>query len=485
MTEQQTIQNWLIKRAQLTPNRVAIHFHTQTVTFLELSTKVSEVAGQLSFFGLKKGVTVAVLLKNHIDTVYIIHALQLLGCRTVLLNHRLSNTELTWQIKDSESQFVITENEWKKNIQGKNILMKSEIFNTPKITFVRNDEFFLSDVCTIMYTSGTTGYPKGVIQTYGNHWWSAIGSVLNLGLSESDAWALAVPLFHISGFSILMRSVIYGIPVILFERFDEREINLYLQQGKATIISVVSSMLLRLLDDLGDTSYHPTFRCMLLGGGPASLSLLERCKERNIPVYQTYGMTETSSQIVTLSPEDSLKKLGSAGKTLFPSNLKIVKNGKEVGPKEEGEIVVKGPNVTPGYFKREETNKKSFQDGWFYTGDIGFVDEEGYLYVLDRRSDLIISGGENIYPAEVENVLLSHPSIKEAGVVGVEDNKWGHIPCACIVLREKVEILDIQIFCEEHLAKYKVPKKWVIIDELPRNASNKLLRRELKKYFSE
>ena len=218
---------------------------------------------------------------------------------------------------------------------------------------------------------------------------------------------------------------------------------------------------------------------MLLGGGPAALPLLEECVRKEIPVFQTYGMTETSSQIVTLSPEDSLRKLGSAGKPLFPSQIKIIMDGdREAGRLETGEIVVKGPNVTLGYLNKNEELK----DGWVHTGDMGYFDEEGFLFVLDRRSDLIISGGENIYPAEIEGVLNSHPFIRESGVIGKKDDQWGEIPIAFIVGSRSITKEEISEYCLEKLAKYKVPKEIYFISEIPRNASKKILRRQLRTF---
>ncbi|MED5077855.1 AMP-binding protein, partial [Geobacillus stearothermophilus] len=211
--------------------------------------------------------------------------------------------------------------------------------------------------------------------------------------------------------------------------------------------------------------------------------LLEACKEKGIPVYQTYGMTETASQIATLAPEYSLTKLGSAGKPLFPAELCILKDGKPAAPHEAGEIVVKGPNVTKGYWQRPEATAQAIRGGWFFTGDIGYLDEDGFLYVLDRRSDLIISGGENVYPAEVEAVLLSHPDVEEAGVTGVENETWGQVPYAFVRLKRGAspDEAALRAFCRERLAKYKVPARIYFVDELPRNAAQKLLRRELKR----
>lgn len=485
----QKIPNWLIKRAYLTPNRVAVSFNGEDITFHELYNRSKLVAEQLHTAGIQKEDHVAVLLKNHMNMVVVLHALQLIGCPAVLLNNRLQVQELIYQITDSQSKFLISQNTFSdvcSSVDGslqQPTLYMEKLGNLKGTPFDEVTEFSLEDVCTIMYTSGTTGRPKGVLQTYGNHWSSAISSALNLGVNEHDAWLTAVPLFHISGFSTLIKSVLYGMPVVLFEKFDEAEINQALIDGKATIMSVVSTMLQRMIHELGNRNYHSTFRCMLTGGGPVPLSLLETCKKKNIPIFQTYGLTETSSQIATLAPEDSIRKLGSAGKPLFFSEIRIEKDGKQACPNEVGEIIVKGPNVTKGYFHLEEVNQNSFtNDGWFHTGDIGYMDDEGFLFVLDRRSDLIISGGENIYPSEIENVIQTHPEIKEVSVVGMDDSEWGQIPVAFYAVKNqsKVTGLDLEKYCLQKLAKYKVPKRWIQVEELPKNASNKVLRRVLK-----
>ncbi len=483
-----TIPNWLKQRVYLTPDRLALTFQNQKWTFKQLWDNVQQYAGKIQTLSIVKGEQIGVLVKNDPSSVMIIHALQQVGVTTVLLNNRLSVSELSFQIDDANIQHLIFHDSFREKVtsieQECSVLKTHSISELHSLAFSEitvEDTFTLDDVCSIMYTSGTTGNPKGVQQTYGNHWWSAIGSALNMGLSDYDRWLCAVPLFHISGYSILMRSVIYGIGVSLHEHFDEKQINQELQAGSTTIISVVSSMLQRLLVDLDEGHYHPRFRCMLLGGGPAPKPLLEKCKSRNIPVVQTYGMTETSSQIVTLSPEHSLTKLGSAGKPLFPCEVMIQTSAhSSQSGNREGEILVKGPNVTIGYLNRDEANEKSFSNGWFHTGDIGYLDDEGFLYVLDRRSDLIISGGENIYPAELEGVLLSHPRIREVAVVGVPSTKWGEVPCAFIVEDEDCNDIELSEFCKQRLASYKVPKVFVRIDELPRNASQKVLRRKLK-----
>lgn len=480
----QSIPNWLKQRAMLTPHREALIYEEQSWTFLEMQQKSEQYAQKIARFFLNKNDVVAVLLKNRPHAVWIIHALQQLNVQTVFLNKQLTTEELTYQLKDSQATLLICENEFKvilKEFEEKSLKVTTvaDLNCMPSQSVDTREMFPLDDVCSIMYTSGTTGKPKGVLQTYGNHWWSAVGSVLNLGLNENDAWLCTMPLFHISGLSILIRSIVYGIPVYLMEQFDEKKVNQLLQTGKITIMSVVSTMVQRMLADLGEKKYAPALRCLLLGGGPAPKPLLEACKSKGIPIFQTYGMTETASQIVTLSPEDSLKKLGSAGKPLFPAQIRIISEEGTPGAHTIGEIMVKGPNITKGYLNRPDANKASFQDDWFLTGDIGSIDEEGYLYVLDRRSDLIISGGENIYPAEIEEVLIAHDAIAEAGVAGVDDPEWGKVPYGFVVSLETVSEAELLAFCRSKLAKYKVPKRIIFVNALPKTASNKLLRREL------
>ncbi|MGG0719738.1 o-succinylbenzoate--CoA ligase [Robertmurraya massiliosenegalensis] len=484
----QTIPNPIIKRSYLTPDRVAIHFENKDYTFQELYELGCRKAGYLQKLGVKKGDYVACLLKSHFETAVFLVSLQLIGGTAVLLNNRLTAEELVWQINDSKANILITEKDFVEKVQtvetrfeSLTTVWKETIDAVPFEEPIILEEIDLETVCTVMYTSGTTGNPKGVLQTYGNHWWSATGSALNLGIHEEDSWLCAVPLFHISGYSILMRSLIYGMKMVLHESFQTDKVIESIKREKVTIMSVVTTMMNRLLDALGEEKLPDNFRCMLLGGGPAPLPVLEQCVERNIPIYQTYGMTETSSQIVTLSPEYSIEKLGSAGKPLFPSQLKIVdSDGAEVDAYQSGEIIVKGPNVTKGYLHREHDYEQYFLDGWFKTGDIGYLDKDGFLFVQDRRSDLIISGGENIYPAEIEGVITSHPNIEDAGVIGIEDEKWGQIPVAFVAKSGELTEEEIIEFCRGKLANFKLPKKVYFVDQIPRNASRKLLRRVLR-----
>jgi O-succinylbenzoic acid--CoA ligase len=215
---------------------------------------------------------------------------------------------------------------------------------------------------------------------------------------------------------------------------------------------------------------------------------LEECARRGVPVVQTYGLTETGSQVATLAPRDALTRLGSAGKALFPNELRIVDEvGQLAASGEPGEIVVRGPVVTAGYADRPEETARAIRDGWLHTGDLGYLDDDGYLFVLDRRTDLIVSGGENVYPAEVEAVLLAHPAVEEACVVALPDVEWGQVAVAAVRLRAEanVDSGDLLEFCRTRLARYKVPREIRFAAELPRNASGKLLRRVLRDAWRE
>lgn len=488
MTE--IIPHWLQKQADLSPGRLALETPDgTTITFGDLHKAVDIRARKLTSLGVKQGSRIAVLSHNSVEMVMLVHAMSYIGATLILLNTRLTAAEWSFQLQDSEAELLLTEARFEKQAKDTGVpSMTIELLqNQPEKEYKCCTELQLDDVFTIIYTSGTTGNPKGVEHTYGNHWWSAIGSALNLGLSQEDKWLSPLPMFHVGGLSTIFKSAIYGMPLYVTESFDEKVVQTAIMERGVTIVSVVTVMLQRLLrlQEEDGVTYPEKFRCMLLGGGPAPLHLLEESKTRDIPVFQSYGMTETASQIVTLSPEDSIRKLGSAGKALVPAQLRIMSESGFAKPEEPGEIQVKGPMITKGYYRNPDATDGAFREGWLATGDIGYTDKEGYLYVLDRRKDLIISGGENIYPAEVEGVLTSHPGIKEAAVIGKADTNWGAVPVAFLVKSAEVSADELQAYCQEKLARYKIPKYWHFVDELPRNASNKLMRYKLQHLLDE
>lgn len=490
---------WLHRQAELQPGGLALLVAGDPAasrdercwTFAALDAAATALAERLRAAGVQPGQTVAALAANEPGYVVLIHALIRAGAVLVPLNVRLTPAELAWQVADSgadwliygqgfgETAAAVAAHPSSEPVQATRAPSRSKgrpcllsladlagagpaaaasagpaappstgdtgaagvpasaaVPSTASTAGLRAAIDLAAPHC-IIYTSGTTGRPKGAVLTYGNHFWSAVQSALNLGLHRDDRWLCCVPLFHVSGLSIVFRSVIYGIPMVLHRRFDPAAVNASIERHRVTVISVVATMLQRMLDERGPRPYPEHLRCVLLGGGPAPRPLLEACAARGIPVVQTYGMTETASQFATLAPADALRKLGSAGKPLFFNRLRIVdERGRDLPPGQVGEIAVQGPTVSPGYHRRPDATSRAWRDGWFHTGDLGYLDEEGYLYVADRRDDLIISGGENVYPAEVEAVLLAHPAVEEAGVVGVPDPEWGQVPVAVVRLRD-------------------------------------------------
>ncbi len=528
--------NWLSRRAADQPEAPALIAGMDARwSFAELAARAGAVAQRLAKAGIGPGDHVAVLLTNGPCYVEVVHALTRLGAILIPLNLRLTPAEIAWQIEFAHARLLVydaTTAEAAGEIADlcpavPRLALDERYDPVADATIARGDaRIDLAAVQCIMFTSGTTGRPKGALLTYGNHWWSAIGSALNLGLQAHDHWLACLPLFHIGGLSILMRSVIYGIPVVFPEAagrpargFDPDAVNRTIAAEGVTIISVVSTMLQRMLEAQGNRPYPPALRCVLLGGGPAPRALLEECARRGVPVVQSYGLTESASQVATLAPADALRKLGSAGRPLLPNELRIAPMQEDEGapdarvsdrgtqrelgrlrtdqdgraenaaiqaPDIEGEILVRGPSITPGYLPPDgdlaAPQSAVDADGWLHTGDLGYLDREGYLYVLDRRADLIISGGENIYPAEVEAILLSHPAIAEAAVYGLQDERWGQRVAAAVVPRPDATLDQAELiaFSRARLAGYKVPTSLRIVPALPRNAAGKLLRRELR-----
>lgn len=507
MNSASTVPDWLSRRAATSPHRVAVTSGDVTWSFAELDRRSRQTARRLATLGIAAGDRVAVLMTNDLAYPATLHGISKLGAVAVPLNVRLAQAELVWQVRHSNSALLLCNEVMRE--QAAQVAATSGVpwvqaaggqpgtepaSGVPTLEQVEESavtlacDIDLGRVHTILYTSGTTGRPKGTMLTYGNHWWSAVASALNLGQQHSDCWLACMPFFHAGGLAVLMRSIIYGMPVLLHDGFDPQRVNRAIDRDGVTIVSVVSNMLSRMLDARGDKPYPKTLRCVLLGGGPVPRALLQRSAALGIPVIQTYGLTETASQVATLSPADALRKLGSAGQALLPFEIRIVPPGgsplaaSSTGASVVGEIAVRGPNVMKGYLDDESATHAALREGWLYTGDIGYLDEEGFLFVLDRRDDLIISGGENVYPAEVEAALLAHPAVGEAAVVGADDARWGQVPVAFVVLRsdQRVGTEELVEHCAQRLARYKVPVKVAFVSQLPRNAAGKLMRHRLR-----
>lgn len=344
------------------------------------------------------------------------------------------------------------------------------------------------DAALVLFTSGTSGRSKAAVLTWENLRASAQASIELLGRRDTDRWLCCLPLFHIGGLSILIRAVMTGTSVALHEGFDVHELNRAVEEDRITRVSLVATMLTRLLDLRGERAAPSDLDLVLLGGGPASQALLSRAHRLGYPVAPTYGLTEAASQVATCPPRKWLASSGDLSGGLAPlpgTEIRIVEpsdseaaEGSEPGV---GEIEVRGPTVMAGYLGDPAATARALRAGWLRTGDLGMLDDAGCLRVFDRRSDLIVSGGENVYPAEIESTLLEHPAIAEAGVVGIADAVYGARPKAFVVAAagRSLEPDSALAFCRERLAPYKVPVEVVLVDSLPRTASGKLRRREL------
>ena len=439
------LDNWLAQRAQSCPDRVALVADGSSVTYAELEAEATWVARRLGAYGVRRGATAALTMNPGREQVVLIHALMKLGAVLLPLSPRLGPQE-RGAVMAAERPAI--------DLSDAGQLTQTEA-DLPLL-----GEHDMDELHCLILTSGSSGPPRTVGLSYGNHLWSAVGSAFNIGVQPEDRWLCCLPLSHISGLSIVMRSVIYGTTAVLHDGFDTDRVAATIGDGEATVVSLVATMLIRLLEAGADLSGP---RAILVGGGPVPAEALEQALGRGATVVQTYGLTEACSQVTTLSPADARRKLGSAGRPLLTTHLRI----------EKGEILVQGPTVAPGC---------ADDDGWLHTGDLGRIDEEGFLYVEDRIDDMIVSGGENVIPAEVEQVLLRHPAVLDAAVIGREDPEWQQAVTAVVVLEggSSATADELRRHCAASLAAFKVPKRVELAAALPRTASGKLLRRALR-----
>ncbi len=439
------LDNWLAQRSQSCPDRTALAADGVDVTYAELEAEATWVARRLAAHGVRRGSIAALTMHPRREQVVLFHALMKVGATLLPLSPRLTA---------SERSAIVAAEEPTVDLDDAGELTQTEA-DLPLLG--END---MDDVCARVLTSGSSGLPKPVGLTYGNFLWSAVGSGFNIGVDPADRWLCCLPLSHISGLGIVMRSVIYGTTAVLHDGFDIDHAGAALERDGITVVSVVTTMLTRLLDAGVDLSGP---RAILVGGGPVPEEPLQEAIAKGATVVQTYGLTETCSQVTTLAPADASRKLGSAGRPLLTTHLRIL----------DGEILVQGPTVAPGH---------ADADGWLHTGDLGHIDDEGFLYVKDRIDDLIVSGGENVVPAEVEEVLLRHPEVADAAVIGREDPEWQQAVTAVVVLEAGSVATpdDLRRHCGESLAGFKVPKRVELAAALPRTPSGKLMRRALR-----
>lgn len=500
------MQDWLEARVQVSPNQIAIQTigsqGDRILTYRQLASEVDRLTPHLIYAGITQKNKVAVLLSS-IPYLTLIPALMRIGVTIVPLNTRLTSDEIMWQVENTACDVLLTDLEHKaiaREIAQSLIKVyllsgKRPDLNLPSLSSIEAFEiepalprsFNLEDPLAIIHTSGTSGQPKGAILTYNNIYQSAMASAYRIGVLPDDRWLCVLPLYHVGGLSIILRSLLYGAAVDLFPYFDVCLINEKMTKEPITLVSLVPTMLQRLLDARREL-WNPKLRLVLLGGAAPSPELVQRCVDEGIPIATTYGLSEASSQVATSTPELVIKKPASVGKPLMFTQVRVVDEQGDVMPANEvGELIVKSPTVMQGYYNNPEATAKTVRDGWLYTGDMGYIDDDGDLFIVQRRSDLIVTGGENVYPVEVENAIRQHPDIKEVVVVGVDDVEWGQKAAAAIQLEagKQVSPEEIMDFAREHLAGYKIPREIKFVTEFPQTGSGKIQRKEVRKVFED
>jgi O-succinylbenzoic acid--CoA ligase len=422
------VEAWIARAARTRGQGPALETSAASLSYDQLYQRARAAAGGLTEGGVGTGDRVALALPSD-ELVIALHGCTLIGAVAVPIDLRLRAGERA------------------ERAAGAKLVLEQPI-SGPSVS---PRPLRLGDTATVMYTSGTTAGPKAVLLSYDNWLWNAIGSALALGLDPAERWLCPMPLAHVGGLSVALRSVIYATTVLLHRRFDVAAVLGALMDSdqRVTLVSLVPTMLSRLLD--AGLRHPPALRWVLLGGGPIAPALLERARTAGVEVAPSYGMTEACSQIAT------------AGSPLFGFELRIA---------DDGEVLVRGPAVAAGALA---------EDGWLHTGDLGSLDERGRLSIEGRKADTIISGGENVAPIEVEAALLEHPGVTDAAVLGRPDPEWGEAVIAKVVLRTAggVGPEDLRRHCAARLAPFKVPKQIEVVKELPRGPTGKLLRREL------
>lgn len=472
--------DWLQARARTTPQALALLIGEDRWHYGELDQLVDRYAGWLGTLNLE-GRPLGVLLPNGLPYVAFVHACARAGIVIIPLNLRLTGTELTYQLTVTDCRMVIAqEDDREKFSEEVHVLNPPDEEALETASRIRPAYRTADAVQAIVFTSGTTGRPKAVPITFKQHFYSAIASAFHLGVDANDIWLSCLPLYHMGGLAIFFRSCLYGTAVDLHARFDVEAIGASLKTIPITLISLVPTMLVRLM--AAGVGWPSALRMVLLGGAATPPDLVAKAAAQGVPTAVSYGMTEAASQIATLLPPRAVQKPGCVGRPLLFGQVKIVEeSGAEAAVNQYGDIWVSGPNIARGYLAQPAENARRFVDGWFNTGDIGYLDDDGDLWLVQRRSDLIISGGENVYPAEVERALSQHPAVAEVVVVGLEDPEWGQQVAAMVVVVpgttvSKTALLD---YGRAHLAGYKLPRQVAFVDALPRTASGKVARRQV------
>lgn len=500
---------WLTKRAFLTPDREAYvdGDGRERLTFAELNARCNQTANALLAAGVAKGERVGLLLMNSVQFVEAYFAVAKIGAVVVPLNWRLVADELEFILKDSGTTRLVFDDDFVDTVadlhargdktdvaQWLQVAQGDAAYFAQDYTAFRNaapaDEPAIGarddDMLYIMYTSGTTGLPKGVVHTHNTCVWACITIAASTYFADGDRFLSPLPMFHVGALTPLTVGVYRGVTTVVMRSFDPVRVWEIVDAEKVTTGLAVPAMLNFMLQVPNLERFdHSRWRWCMSGAAPVPEALIEAYAKIGLEIQQVYGLTESCGPAALIDADNALKRIGSTGKAFYHTDVRIVDaDGNDCPVDEPGEVLVAGPHIMREYWNRPDATAETIVDGWLHTGDVARMDADGFIYIEDRIKDMIISGGENVYPAEIEKVLQTHPGISEAGVVGQPSERWGESPFV-VAVRTDPELTEADVieFCRGKLAGYKQPKGAAFVDVLPRNPSGKILKRLLREQF--
>lgn len=483
-------------RARHAPQAEAFVDGTSRLTFSEAVKKVERLAAVLLREGVGPGDRVGICCKNSVDMACVVFAVARAGAIGVFINWRLTTAEIDYVLIDSGARLVIHDDAFNDKIGATSL--------APGLTFALSRLMTLLDSAkvemggipaigpespaVIMYTSGTTGKPKGVVLSHANLTWTGQANLASADWQSDDRYLVVAPLFHIGGFAGFMANILVGCTSILMGDFSPAGVWKTVKDERITSMMTVPAMLAAILASLDDdpTVDTSTLRSVICGASAVPATLIEAYRQRALTVRQVYGATESGGAVTFWSPKNGAGRAGSQGRPVFFAEVRIVDPAtmQDVEQGSPGEVWCRSPMVFIGYWNNPEATAEVMQDDWYRTGDVGIIDEDGALYIVDRLKDLIISGGENLYPAEIESAIGTLPGVAEVAVVGRADARWGEVPVAFVVRKQGAEVSrDVVLaWCKDHLGSFKCVKDVIFVDALPRNGVGKVLKRSLREH---
>ncbi|GAB3876570.1 long-chain fatty acid--CoA ligase [Hymenobacter segetis] len=493
-------KDWVAKWALYSPHQTALkELDTdRAYTYAELNQAANHLAAELTHtHHLQKGDRIMVLSEHCLEYVALFVAAQKTGLILVPINYRLAGGEIDYLVRNCEPALLIYEEQFQdkalalpglaavpqvwplQNLAG--LCQRGLVTSQPAWAGPEPDE---DDPVFILYTSGTTGFPKGALYTHRMLLWNSLNTSLSLEITPGDVTINCMPPFHTGGWNVLLTPFLHrGATVGLLKKFQPERLLALLDQERADIFMGVPTMLKMMMESPAfATSDLGSLRYFIVGGEALPLEVIRAWDRKGIKIRQGFGLTEVGPNLFSLHQDDAVRKIGSIGRANFYVETRLIdEQGHEVGPNEVGELCLRGPMTTPGYWRDPEATAKALPDGWFRSGDLLRRDEDGYFFVMDRIKNMYISGGENVYPAEIERFLLTFPGVSEVAVIGVPDERWGEVGKAFVVTKGlDISCEALQAYCAGNLARFKVPKYLELVAELPKNDTGKINKKALQ-----